>query len=90
MGCYKYDSNRPKLSKLLHFTMTKSEENEISLDKYRDRMQESQESIGYMSGDLTNDKENKSVSTQKTDGKLDESGDEWNLTAFRQEKLGPV
>merc|ERR1712203_282157 len=51
MGCYEDDSNRSKLSKLLRFTTTKSEEREISLDKYLDRMQESQESIYYMSGD---------------------------------------
>merc|ERR1712087_112592 len=51
MGCYEDDSNRSKLSKLLRFTSTKSEEKEISLDKYLDRMQESQESIYYMSGD---------------------------------------
>merc|ERR1711972_472518 len=40
-----------KLSKLLRFTTTKSEDKEISLDKYLDRMQEGQESIYYMSGD---------------------------------------
>merc|ERR1712174_107759 len=51
MGCYEDDSNRSKLSKLLRFTTTKSEEKEVSLDKYLDRMQESQESIYYMSGD---------------------------------------
>jgi len=51
MGCYEDDSNRSKLSKLLRFTTTKSEGKEISLDKYLDRMQESQESIFYMSGD---------------------------------------
>merc|ERR1739845_326695 len=51
MGCYEDDSNRSKLSKLLRFTTTKSEEKELSLDKYLDRMQESQESIYYMSGD---------------------------------------
>merc|ERR1712159_649406 len=51
MGCYEDDSNRSKLSKLLRFTTTKSEGSEISLDKYLDRMQESQESIYYMSGD---------------------------------------
>merc|ERR1711897_89471 len=51
MGCYEDDSNRSKLSKLLRFTSTKSEGKEISLDKYLDRMQESQESIYYMSGD---------------------------------------
>merc|ERR1712038_1401640 len=45
------DSNRSKLSKLLRFITTKSEGSEISLDKYLDRMQESQESIFYMSGD---------------------------------------
>merc|ERR1712038_358112 len=45
------DSNRSKLSKLLRFITTKSEGAEISLDKYLDRMQESQESIYYMSGD---------------------------------------
>merc|ERR1712146_257189 len=51
MGCYEDDSNRSKISKLLRFISTKSEDNEISLDKYLDRMQESQESIYYMSGD---------------------------------------
>merc|ERR1712087_364643 len=51
MGCYGDDSNRSKISKLLRFTTTKSEEKDISLDKYLDRMQESQESIYYMSGD---------------------------------------
>merc|ERR1712190_660765 len=51
MGCYEDDSNRSKLSKLLRFISTKSEGSEISLDKYLDRMQESQESIYYMSGE---------------------------------------
>merc|ERR1711970_1608858 len=51
MGCYEDDSNRSKISKLLRFTSTKSEEKDISLDKYLDRMQESQESIYYMSGE---------------------------------------
>merc|ERR1712217_725720 len=51
MGCYEDDSNRSKISKLLRFISTKSEDKEISLDKYLDRMQESQESIYYMSGD---------------------------------------
>merc|ERR1712084_14324 len=51
MGCYEDDSNRSKISKLLRFHSTKSEDKEVSLDKYLDRMQESQESIYYMSGD---------------------------------------
>merc|ERR1712170_280132 len=51
MGCYEDDSNRSKISKLLLFSTTKSEGKEISLDKYLDRMAESQESIYYMSGD---------------------------------------
>merc|ERR1711920_856215 len=51
MGCYEDDSNRSKLSKLLRFKSTKSTDKDISLDKYLDRMQESQESIYYMSGD---------------------------------------
>merc|ERR1711988_1761588 len=51
MGCYEDDSNRSKISKLLRFQSTKSEDKDISLDKYLDRMQESQESIYYMSGD---------------------------------------
>merc|ERR1711933_162481 len=51
MGCYEDNSNRSKLSKLLRFVTTKSEGKEISLDKYLDRMQESQESIYYMSGE---------------------------------------
>merc|ERR1711881_618334 len=51
MGCYEDDSNRSKLSKLLRFVSSKSEGKEISLDKYLDRMAESQESIYYMSGD---------------------------------------
>merc|ERR1719428_1897511 len=50
MGCYEDDSNRSKLSKLLRFKSTKSEDKEISLDTYLDRMAESQESIYYMSG----------------------------------------
>merc|ERR1712066_689551 len=59
MGCYEDDSNRSKLSKLLRFRTTKSEDKEVSLDKYLDRMQESQESIYYMSGD--------SIDTMKKD-----------------------
>merc|ERR1712050_692922 len=51
MGCYEDDSNRSKLSKLLRFITTKSDGKDISLDKYLDRMQESQESIYYMSGE---------------------------------------
>merc|ERR1712166_434999 len=51
MGCYEDDSNRSKISKLLRFATTKSGDKDISLDKYLDRMQESQESIYYMSGD---------------------------------------
>merc|ERR1712110_402311 len=51
MGCYEDDSNRSKISKLLRFSTTKSEGKDINLDKYLDRMQESQESIYYMSGD---------------------------------------
>jgi len=51
MGCYEDDSNRSKLSKLLLFKSTKSDGKEINLDKYLDRMQESQESIYYMSGE---------------------------------------
>merc|ERR1712190_298198 len=69
MGCYEDDSNRSKLSKLLRFTTTKSEGKEISLDKYLDRMPESQESIYYMSGD--------SLETmKKADVKLDETEEE--------------
>merc|ERR1711896_29301 len=51
MGCYDDDSNRSKISKLLRFFTTKSDDKEISLDKYLDRMQETHESIYYMSGD---------------------------------------
>merc|ERR1712070_1127559 len=52
MGCYEDDSNRSKLSKLLRFHSTKTETDKtINLDKYLDRMQESQESIYYMSGE---------------------------------------
>merc|ERR1712217_865666 len=51
MGCYEDDSNRSKMGKLLRFVTTKSEGKQISLDKYLDRMQETQESIYYMSGD---------------------------------------
>merc|ERR1711953_219063 len=51
MGCHEDDSNRSKISKLLLFKSTKSEGKEINLDKYLDRMQESQESIYYMSGE---------------------------------------
>merc|ERR1712151_1169165 len=42
MGCYEDDSNRSKISKLLRFRSTKSEDKDISLDKYLDRMAESQ------------------------------------------------
>merc|ERR1712031_60831 len=51
MGCYEDDSNRSKISKLLRFRTTKSEDKDISLDKYLDQMGENQESIYYMSGD---------------------------------------
>merc|ERR1711957_1102892 len=51
MGCYEDDSNRSKLSKLLRFKTTKSQDKDISLDTYLDRMAESQESIYYMSGE---------------------------------------
>merc|ERR550532_1211807 len=51
MGCYEDDSNRSKISKLLRFKSTKSEDKDINLDKYLDRMAESQESIYYMSGE---------------------------------------
>merc|ERR1711976_1148417 len=37
MGCYEDDSNRSKISKLLRFKTTKSEDKEVSLDKYLDR-----------------------------------------------------
>merc|ERR1712190_592861 len=39
MGCYEDDSNRSKISKLLRFHSTKSEDKMINLDKYLDRMQ---------------------------------------------------
>merc|ERR1712147_573853 len=51
MGCYEDDSNRSKISKLMRFKTTKSEDKDVSLDKYLDRMAESQESIYYMSGE---------------------------------------
>merc|ERR1712139_51209 len=51
MGCYEDDSNRSKISKLLRFHSTKSDDKQINLDKYLDRMQESHESIYYMSGE---------------------------------------
>merc|ERR1712087_1042609 len=51
MGCYEDDSNRSKISKLLRFYSTKSQDKLLNLDKYLDRMQESQESIYFMSGD---------------------------------------
>merc|ERR1712115_309361 len=69
MGCYEDDSNRSKISKLLLFTTTKSEGKEINLDKYLDRMQESQESIYYMSGESLE-------LIQKADVKLDETEEE--------------
>merc|ERR1719355_203050 len=50
MGCYEDDSNRSKISKLLRFTTNKADK-EISLDKYLDRMSETQESIYYMAGE---------------------------------------
>merc|ERR1712203_684578 len=51
MGCYEDGSNRSKISKLLRFKTTKSDDKDISLDTYLDRMAESQESIYYMSGE---------------------------------------
>merc|ERR1712115_590730 len=66
---YEDDSNRSKISKLLLFTSTKSEGKEINLDKYLDRMQESQESIYYMSGESLE-------LIQKADVKLDETEEE--------------
>merc|ERR1711907_454951 len=48
---YEDDSNRSKISKLLRFKTTWAEDKDISLDKYLDRMAESQESIYYMSGE---------------------------------------
>merc|ERR1739848_555314 len=63
MGCYEDDSNRSKISKLLRFTSSKSEGKDICLDKYLDRMAESQESIYYMSGDSL-DTMNKAPSLQ--------------------------
>merc|ERR1719336_1889171 len=51
MGCYEDDSNRSKLSKLLLYKTTKSDGKDINLDTYLDRMQESQVSIYYMSGE---------------------------------------
>jgi heat shock protein beta len=51
MGCYEDDSNRSKIAKLLRYYSTKSEETLINLDKYLDRMKETQESIYYMSGE---------------------------------------
>merc|ERR1711959_767254 len=50
MGCYEDDSNRSKISKLLRFQTNKADK-EISLDKYLDRMSETQESIYYMAGE---------------------------------------
>merc|ERR1711976_26617 len=84
MGCYEDDSNRSKLSKLLLFVTTKSEGKEINLDKYLDRMQESQESIYYMSGESLEVMQKapalqmfkKFVSIQKADVKLDETEEE--------------
>merc|ERR1712216_642686 len=63
MGCYEDDSNRSKISKLLRFHSTKSEDKQISLDKYLDRMAENQESIYYMSGESI-DTMNKAPSLQ--------------------------
>merc|ERR1719197_1077921 len=51
MGCYEDDSNRSKISKLLRFLSSKSPDKDVSLDKYLDKMAESQESIYYMSGE---------------------------------------
>jgi len=51
MGCYEDDSNRSKISKLLRFPTTKSQNKPISLDKYLDGMGEKQDSIYFMSGE---------------------------------------
>ncbi|CAE8641445.1 unnamed protein product, partial [Polarella glacialis] len=80
MGCYEDDSNRSKLSKLLRYYTTKSDGKEISLDKYLDRMQESQESIYYMSGD----------SLDKADVKLDESEEEKKRFAKVKDMYKPL
>merc|ERR1719428_2824090 len=50
MGCYEDDATRSKISKLLRFTTNKADK-EISLDKYLDRMSETQESIYYTAGE---------------------------------------
>merc|ERR1712193_427920 len=90
MGCYEDDSNRSKLSKLLLFTTTKSEGKEINLDKYLDRMQESQifkkkDIEVLMLTDhldepciqkLADYEGKKFVSIQKADVKLDETEEE--------------
>ncbi|CAD7936455.1 unnamed protein product [Amoebophrya sp. A120] len=51
MGCYEDDANRSKISKLLRFTTTKSNDKEISLDSYLDNMPEKQDSIYFASGE---------------------------------------
>ena len=51
MGCYEDDSKRSNIYKLLRFYSTKSQDKLLNLDKYLDRLQESQESIYYMSDD---------------------------------------
>merc|ERR1711968_64332 len=51
MGCYEDDSNRSKISKLLRFVTTKSNNKEISLDKYLDQMPEKQDTIYHVSGE---------------------------------------
>merc|ERR1711865_1068456 len=50
MGCYEDDSTRSKLSKLLRFKTTKSEDKDISLDTYLDRMAESQKHLLHVGG----------------------------------------
>merc|ERR1712091_344643 len=63
MGCYEDDSNRSKISKLLRFTSTKSEDKDISLDKPCIQK-------------LADYEGKKFVSIQKADVKLDETEEE--------------
>merc|ERR1711957_833023 len=63
MGCYEDDSNRSKISKLLRFVSTKSEDKDISLDKPCIQK-------------LADYEGKKFVSIQKADVKLDETEEE--------------
>merc|ERR1712098_949930 len=51
MGVQDDDANRTKIAKLLRFNTTKSQEKQIPLEAYLERMPEDQKEIYFMSGE---------------------------------------